>query len=131
MKEVPALFVEILILFKAIERDKVTVKISKFRANFHRALKCEVPDETYFTNLAQTVHIVYMLPNRNDHISSFCAANVHGIQVFLFLDEAGGGDLWLEQAFVSILTIFCHKHKHMCENADFFTSQLYSILFAR
>ena len=51
--EVPALFVEILILFKAIERDKVTVKIPKFRANFHRALKCEVPDETYLTYLAQ------------------------------------------------------------------------------
>ena len=111
MKEVPALFVEILILFKAIERDKVTVKIPKFRANFHRALKCEVPDETYFTNLAQTVHIVYMLPNWNDHISSFCTANVHGIQVFLFLDEAGGGDLGLVQAFISILTTFCHKHK--------------------
>ena len=78
----------------------------------------------------KTVHIVYMLPNRNNHISSFCAANVHGIQVFLFLDEAGGGDLWLEQAFVSIYFV-TSRGICVCENADFFTSQLYSILFPR
>ena len=47
--DVPALFVEILILFKAIERDEVTVAVAKFRANFHRALKCEVSN-TYFQN---------------------------------------------------------------------------------
>ena len=47
--DVPALFVEILILFKAIERDEVTVAVPKFRANFHRALKCEISD-TYFQN---------------------------------------------------------------------------------
>ena len=54
-----------------------------------------------------------MVPNWNDHISPFCTANVYRIQVFLFLDEAGG-DLWLKQAFISMLTIFCHKHKHTC-----------------
>ena len=65
----------------------------------------------YLIHIFKTVLIEVSPPNRNNHISSLCAANVHGIQVFLFLDEAGGGDLGLVQAFISILTTFCHKHK--------------------
>ena len=41
------------------------------------------------------------LPDRHDHIPSLCAANVYGIQVFLFLDEAD--DRYFKEIYIFFL----------------------------